>query len=432
MPTQPVPPYQLDETTKKNMKLNNIDGSFAVTSDNLAAPYLGLFALSLGATPSQIGMLNAFPNLLGNILQIPYGIMADRLGRRRFLILLGSVWNRCSWLLMAIIPFLLPEAWQVPSVIIIATLRIVIGNLGVPAWTAIQAEIIPRPLRGRYYARRNVILNAFGLITTFIASQILRASFPKNYQILFVLAFVTGILSTLTFAQIAVKPMPRKAKQVNVQAKLKQRLGNFAKAIKSNKAFSAYCYSALVWNFGVSLAGPLVVVYYMQNLGGTEGFWAYVQGASIIAGILCQRYWGRLLDQFGEKNIMVKAGVGAVLVPLLWYIAPFAGFGLLINFIGGFAWGGYNLAAFNLLLEITPEENRSLYVGVYNTLLGFATALGPLIGGILAEVIGLSNLFIISFVGRGIGLLLLSLSVDSSNHTPMRWRDLLSTHVRVR
>lgn len=433
MPAQPLQDQHLDEETKRNMKLNNIDGSFAVTSDNLAGPYLGLFALALGATPSQIGMLNAFPNLLGNILQIPYGIMAETLGKRRLLILIGAVWNRFSWLLMAFIPFLVAPEWQVPAVIIIATLRIVIGNLGVPAWTAIQAEIIPRPMRGRYYASRNVILNTFGLLTTFAASRLLQIAFPRNYQVLFILAFIMGVFSIISFAQIAVKPMARRTRDTTgVKVKFKERAMDFTKAITGNKEFSTYTFSAFVWNFGVSLGGPLVVVYYMQNLGGTAQYWAYVQGISIVAGIVCQRYWGRLVDQYGQKNIMVKAGVGAVLVPLLWFLAPAAGYGILINFWGGFSWGGYNLAAFNLLLDITPEDNRSMYVGVYNTLMGFATAFGPLIGGFLAEGIGIRYLFLLSFIGRGLGLFLLNRNVDDSTNKPMRWRDLGFASVRGR
>ncbi len=47
----PVVPL-LDSKTKHNMKMNTIDGTFAVASDNLTNPYLGLFALSLGATTS--------------------------------------------------------------------------------------------------------------------------------------------------------------------------------------------------------------------------------------------------------------------------------------------------------------------------------------------------------------------------------------------
>jgi MFS family permease len=72
--------------------------------------------------------------------------------------------------------------------------------------------------------------------------------------------------------------------------------------------------------------------------------------------------------------------------------------------VNGIAWGGYNLASFNLILEITPDDNRSLYVAVYNTLMGVATSLGPLVGGFAAEIIGLRPIFLISSVLRGLGL----------------------------
>lgn len=56
----PIP--VVDSKVKRNLKMNSIDGAFASISDHLTNPFLGLFALSLGATPSQIGMLNAFPS----------------------------------------------------------------------------------------------------------------------------------------------------------------------------------------------------------------------------------------------------------------------------------------------------------------------------------------------------------------------------------
>ncbi len=74
------------------MKLNTVEGAFAVAAENLAAPpYLALFALALGATPSQIGMLTAFPNFLGNILQIPAGIFGERMKDKRILPIVGGL-----------------------------------------------------------------------------------------------------------------------------------------------------------------------------------------------------------------------------------------------------------------------------------------------------------------------------------------------------
>lgn len=416
----PIP--VVDSKVKRNLKMNSIDGAFASISDHLTNPFLGLFALSLGATPSQIGMLNAFPSFLGNILQIPYGILANRIKNRMILITIGALSNRLCWVLIAFIPFLVRAELAVPAVIILATLRVIGANVGVPAWTAIQAEVVPKQVRGRYYANRNIIISSSGLLATVAAGRILALSYPVNYQILFVLAFIMGMFSLIAFLQIQVKPnsKPQSAKP---REKRRFRPSQIAGLIKANSNFSYYCFAAFIWSVGVNLISPLVSVYFIQDLQGTAEYWAYVQAASTVATILCQRYWGILTDKFGQKNIMVKAGIGAVVIPFLWFIAPNPLSGIVINLWNGFVWGGFNLAAFNFLLEITPDDSRSMYAGVYNSLMGIAVAGGTLTGGFLAEVIGLKYLFLISFVGRGLGLWLIS-RVNADTNIPMRFKDL--------
>lgn len=427
MPAIPV----VDTKAKHNMKMNTIDGAFAAMSDNLSNPFLGLYALSFGASLPQIGMLNAFPSLLGNLLQLPYGILASKVANRKALIAIGSLWNRFSWVLIAFLPFLVKPELSVSILIILATLRIVGATLGVPAWIAIQAEIVPKNIRGRHYANRNMIMNAVALAAVLVAGKILLFRYPVNYQILFILAWIAGLLSLRAFLKIIVEPAEKPAASQNTNPEVSTNQGakrGFSLpyavgAIRNNKDFAYYCFAFLVWSLGVNLISPLVPVYFIQNLHGTEAYWAYAQSAAIIGTILCQRYWGRLTDVFGQKNIMVKAGLGAVLVPFWWFIAfnPLAAVG--IQFWGGIMWGGYNLASFNLLLEVTPDDKRSLYVGIYNSLIGMATAAGHLVGGFLAEAIGMRYLFLISFVGRILGLALLSRVVDSSNLL-MRWKDL--------
>lgn len=414
-------PAVFDQKTQDNMKYNTVDGVFATASDNFAGPYLGLFALNLGATPSQIGLLNAFPALLGNLLQFPYALLTEKLGCRRRLIIIGSLGNRLSWLLLAFLPFLVPTHYAVPLIIILATMRVILGNLGVPAWTAIQAELIPKGVRGRYYSRRNFILNISGLITTFIASRIFRLSFPHSYQIVFVGATITGILSLVAFTRLKIRATPRNKSTMHSLGK--QSAVTVRSMMQDNKEFKSYCFSSSIWSLGVTLSSSLFAIYYVSDLGGSSEWWSYVQAAGIIAGILCQKYWGSLVDGFGQKNIMVKSGIGVALVPLLWFLAPNPVIGIIVNFWSGFCWGGYNLAAFNLILEITPDENRSLYIGVYNALMGLTTALGPTLGGFLAEIAGLRLVFLLSFLGRLLGIFLLSRNVDSTG-TRMQWKDL--------
>ncbi len=422
--------HAISKTTRKAMKFNTIEGAFAISSDQMAGPYLGLFALALGATPSQIGMLNAFPALLGNILQIPYGILAERLGKRRLLVIIGSFWLRISWLFLAFLPLFMPAPLRVPAIIVLATLRITVGSLGTPAWTSIQAQMIPHGIRGKYYANRNVILNIAGLATTVIAGRILGVSFPFNYQTLFIIAAILGLTSTALFTRIPIAEAVPKGRAAKAKISLKQRIARFRELLRSDRNFAVYCGTSLVWNLGVSVAGPLVSIYFIRELYGPEGFWAVVTGASILGGILCQRYWGRLADRFGQKNVMSVAGLGAVAIPFLWFSAPHYSLAVLVNFWAGFSWGGYNLAAFNLILEITPDENRSMYVGAYNTLMGIATFAGPLVGGFLAEAIAIRYVFLLSFALRGLGLFLFNRNVDNVSEKRIALADLRPSWLR--
>lgn len=417
------PTSGINKDTKRAMRLNTVEGAFAVAAENLAAPYLGLFALALGATPSQIGMLTAFPNLLGNLFQIPAGLLAERMADKRILPSIGGFLNRSTWLVLAIFPFLFPPEKRVAIVILLATFRITAANLGVPAWTALQAGLIPQAIRGKYYANRNVVLNTCALLATFAANRLLRLDFPLNYQIMFAVASVLGITATILFLRIPFEQPP--PKQRTEGQSYWSTAKTFWSDVKEHQNFVSYARSSLIWNFGVSLASSLFAIHFVDTMGGHPGSWAIFAATNITTQILIQRYWGRLADIFGQKNVMSFSGIGAVAVPLLWWVAPTLWFPIVIHIVNGIGWGGYNLAAFNLLLEVTPDDNRSLYVGVYNTLMGFATAAGPLVGGFAAEIFGLKPIFLASGVLRALGLYVFYRTVSSTSGREMGVSDLV-------
>jgi MFS family permease len=406
------------------MELNTVEGAFAVAADNLAAPYLGLFALALGATPSQIGMLTAFPNFMGNILQIPSALLAERLKDKRQLIIAGGILNRSSWILMAFLPFLFAHERRVSIVILLATFRIMAANLGVPAWTALQATLIPKSIRGKYYANRNMVLNTCAVLATLLANFLLRLEFPTSYRVLFLLTTILGLLSVYLFSKIVFDQTPPKAKTASTDSYV-EKIRAFTKEIGSQKDFSSYVVSAIVWSFGIQMASPLFVVYFVEDLGGPAGHWALFAAVNLASMVLIQRYWGRLADFFGQKSVMMVSGLGIITLPLWWVFSPNTWFPFIIHIVNGVFWGGYNLAAFNLLLEVTPDQDRSVYVGVYNTMMGVATAVGPLVGGFAAEVVGLRPIFVASAVVRALALYLFYRNVTDTSGRRMRARDLV-------
>jgi MFS family permease len=78
----------------------------------------------------------------------------------------------------------------------------------------------------------------------------------------------------------------------------------------------------------------------------------------------------------------------------------------LINVGSGFLWAGYNLASFNILLEMSPVEDRESAVGIYQSAVAASAVLGPLLGGYLIGVVGFKVVFVLSGVGRLAGMIL--------------------------
>ncbi|NLA59367.1 MAG: MFS transporter, partial [Firmicutes bacterium] len=169
----------------------------------------------------------------------------------------------------------------------------------------------------------------------------------------------------------------------------------------------------------------LYSVYFRENLGGDPGFWGVVTASGLIAGVLGHRYWGRLADQYGQKNIMLAGGIGAATLPFIWWLLPRWQLAVAAELVGGFCWAGYNLAAFNLILEITPDEGRTTYIAIYNTMAGLASSIGPLIGGFLADSIGLPAVIVISGILRWLGYFAFKYNVPVPSDTQLNLGDLI-------
>jgi MFS family permease len=60
---------------------------------------------------------------------------------------------------------------------------------------------------------------------------------------------------------------------------------------------------------------------------------------------------------------------------------------------------------------MAPEENRSRFVAVYQSVVAIASFIGPIAGGMLVSVINLSGLFLISSAGRLVVSILFALLI---------------------
>ncbi|MCK4901692.1 MAG: MFS transporter, partial [Anaerolineales bacterium] len=126
-------------------------------SVGFAHPFTGVYALSLGATGGQLGLLTSISNLLMNLFQVPFGNLSDKFGQRKGFIIIGGVLASLLWFPMLFIT----EPWQL---IVILAIQSIFGAMAAPAWLALIADIAPIDKRGELSA----IINALASIGTLL------------------------------------------------------------------------------------------------------------------------------------------------------------------------------------------------------------------------------------------------------------------------
>ncbi|MEW5986081.1 MAG: MFS transporter [Chloroflexota bacterium] len=399
-------PQPLERQHLRGLRYFWLDGLFSAISDNFYLGFITLFALAYGASNSQIGTLTAVANLLGALSFLPGARLVERIGRRKSVVVwTGGGFGRLALLALALLPFVVsrPE-WAILAIIALNGLRAFLANLGNPAWTAIVADLVPELMRGRYFGSRNMAMGVAALAVAPLAGRLIALLNGQGgrpvlgYQAAFFLAFAFGLVATASYQRM---PEPQAAvKTVTTTAK-----GGWRQALGLQPAFVGLVISAFIWNLSLQVAAPFFNVYLVKNLGATTALVGLVASISSLTALVGQRVFGRLLDSRGAIWVQRLTGLLIPGLPLAWIFISEPWHVGIINTFGGFLWAGYNLANFNLLLEMTPEAQRPRAVAVYQTVVFVSAVLGPLLGGYLADSVSFKLIFGLSGGGRLLGTL---------------------------
>lgn len=384
-----------------------LDGFFSAVSDNFYLSFIPLFALAYGASNGEVGWLTAVGNLLGAIALFPGAQLAERATRRQPLVLwTGGGIARLALLGLACIPLFVTQP-QTAVLLIIALngLRAFMANFANPAWTAMVADLVPDFARGRYFGSRNMAMGLAALAVTTLAGRLInlvngwRSSDIAGYQIIFVLSFLFGMVSTFSFSRITEPP-------ISVAAGQEHHRGDLRRILRTYPGFAGLVISAFVWNVALQVAAPFFNVYLVNKLGATAATIGILASVSSLSALAGQQVFGRLLDEKGALWVQQVCGFIIPVLPLTWLIVTAPWQVGMFNLLGGFVWAGYNLSNFNLLLRLTPDEQRPRAVALYQTAVFGGAVLGPLLGGYLADAISFKFIFGLSGAGRLLGMIL--------------------------
>jgi MFS family permease len=371
----------------------------------MADPYVPYFALNgLGATPAELGWLQAFTNLFPAVMQVPWGKLSDFFGRRIPFLIIGGVMS------FALYFFMLGamDAWQL---IILVAIQMFIGSMMIPTWSALVGDVTTVKNRGSVMGRFFAVSSLASLVGTIFAGAVIpnAGSTLERFALPFFIAGTSGIVGSLILFEIMEQKRRMFASPKTI-FKFGLKSFIFISDLSENRNFRNLIVLNTTFNFIMSIIWPILILTYVSVLHATALEIGMMAVISTGATLFFQTKVGRLLDVIGPMPQILISRFAFISVPIVYALATQVWHIYVLNALLGFANAMANVAFFAYILDVAPEAKKGEYFAVYNTILGVATFFGSIIGGYMAWffldyyhgdwVLGLGVVYAVSALGR--------------------------------
>jgi MFS family permease len=374
--------------------------------------FVAIYATHQGASAFQVSLLTAGPALVNLVLSLPVGRWLE--GRRLVRVTFwSSIGQRLGYLVMVILPWLLPAAGQVWALVLITVLISLPGTLLAISFNAMFADVVPPEQRANVVGRRNALL-AFSMIATSLACGALLdwIDFPYNYQIVFFMGAVGALMSSYSLARLRT---PRESpvrvwKLLNDMARPGLlRIGDAFRASAGLRfltrskgkpllrldllrtSYGTFLLACLLFYTFQYLSVPIYPLFFVNQLHLTDGQIGLANAIFYTAMMLASIALSWLTAQIGHRWILILGALMYGLYPLLVGLAQNAALVWVASVAGGAAWALANGGLLNRLMERTPEDDRPAFMAFHNVALNLGIFCGSLAGPVLATSLGLRD-----------------------------------------
>ncbi len=314
------------------------------------------FARGLGMPDWGFGILGAVP-FVATFAQLPASWWLQRRGGRRSFFIVSLLLGRALWVVVAVLPWVLPEgaAWGWVVMLGLLAASWTVSQAGGPAWMNWMSDVVPRRVRGQYFARRNFLTKPVAVAAVLGTGWVLDRhadlgiaglSVLELTSLMLGLAGVLGMLDILCFKYVKDPDPPQPRPESRLLASLGEPL--------KRPQFRVY----LAYNFTLMLAIGFVGQYiwlYVLDVCGWSNLKAnlLVLGLPMLAQMATIGVWGVVCDRVGKKPVLVLCSAGICLGSFGWLLIDdqrlWLGYTLIL--LTTMIWPGVEVANLNMLLD---------------------------------------------------------------------------------
>lgn len=379
---------------RHNIKMNMINGLAWAIGFNMVTPFIGIYAIKLGANDFQVSLLNSLPALMVVIGVIPITYLINKLKEVHKFSYIVLYIARTFYFLLALAPLFSKQLQPWIVVILVGIMNLPSMTVGM-CWQSFMSELIPPEYRSKVFADRNFWTTIVATITVLVTGWLLdKIVFPINYPVIFTAAFIFGLIESYYFSKFHV------VKRDSEETKS----GNFKEAFRNmfeSKKFIYFNATSFIYYFAWMMAWPIFTIYKVNFLHANNAWMSIFTIVSSIGSILAFYKWADLSNKKGNGFAVALSALFIGFIPLMWASAKNLYIGAVFDFLGGIAVGGYNMLLLNWLLELLPPTSEKMsYIAVFTLITQISAFIAPMFGMWLYMQIGYVAFMILTGIVR--------------------------------
>lgn len=339
--------------------------------------FLGIYAIHMEASPTQLTLLTALPALALLITSLLSTRWRQRFSSSLGAVILPSIAFRFSFLLPAFTPFF-PAEYQIPWLIASVALPALPQGIAWVVFWGVFRETLDegqiKPVFGWRMAALNLTL---GMAVLFFGFCLEYLAYPLNYQVIFLCAFAASMMSIWHLSRLKIEP--------NLLARAAPPTAALLPAgIWQNRAFWDVAWLTFITHMAFFAVFPLVPLWLADDLGVSDRFLVQFGIVELYAGAIISMLMPRLIARLRGESLVALAMLMTALALLVIVYAPVAA----VTFIGailiGVGWTLVSLGLQALFMNATPPEQTTAYATLFQQIMFLSVALAPFVGNIMA------------------------------------------------
>ena len=348
--------------------------------------------IDAGGTSFHIGLLTAIMLGGSSFAQLFFTPLLSNKSTKKGFLLFGINVRVFALLVLGVLLYLYSANSNGTAIIwiifILITLFSISGAFAAISYSDILGRSVLSHQRKPFFSLRQAISSVGILLSAYFAAKVLVGfDYPTNYAWLFLIAAIALAVASLGFWKIKEVPGPTVAIR-GIRAYFRI----IVQEIETNKRLSSYL--LLVNSLGVSLAlMPFLILYGKEKLDISNGDVGTFLMLKVIAGVIT----GTILFYYSKKvkytPILYSITFIALLIPVSLIIFSNPNLLGIYFFMGGIMYTLYKISIEGILLEISDNQNRTVYIGMVGAG-NILPAIFPIIGGWLIPTFGFNAFFI--------------------------------------